>query len=136
VEYDYSELDELVLAYAVSVHKSQGSEYPCVVIPLLTQHYILLQRHLLYTAITRGKRLVIVVGSKKSFGHRCEERQDPEAVYVVEESVGEMNSQLRACLTISRSALVQKPTNISQKLFDPKRLSDKTLRAHLNGFFH
>lgn len=51
---------------AVSVHKSQGSEYPCVVIPLLTQHYILLQRNLLYTAITRGKRLVVVVGSKKA----------------------------------------------------------------------
>jgi exodeoxyribonuclease V alpha subunit len=66
VEYDYSDLDELVLAYAVSVHKSQGSEYPCVVIPLLTQHYILLQRNLLYTAITRGKRLVVVVGSKKA----------------------------------------------------------------------
>ena len=66
VEYDYSDLDELVLAYAVSVHKAQGSEYPCVVIPLLTQHYILLQRNLLYTAITRGKRLVIVVGSKKA----------------------------------------------------------------------
>ena len=68
VEYDYSDLDELVLAYAVSVHKAQGSEYPCVVIPLLTQHYILLQRNLLYTAITRGKRLVIVVGSKKALG--------------------------------------------------------------------
>jgi exodeoxyribonuclease V alpha subunit len=68
VEYDYSDLDELVIAYAVSVHKSQGSEYPCVVIPLLTQHYILLQRNLLYTAITRGKRLVIVVGSIKAMG--------------------------------------------------------------------
>jgi len=68
VEYDYSDLDELVLAYAVSVHKAQGSEYPCVVIPLLTQHYILLQRNLLYTAITRGKRLVILVGSKKALG--------------------------------------------------------------------
>jgi exodeoxyribonuclease V alpha subunit len=68
VIYDYSDLDELVLAYAVSVHKAQGSEYPCVVIPLLTQHYILLQRNLLYTAITRGKRLVIVVGSKKALG--------------------------------------------------------------------
>jgi exodeoxyribonuclease V alpha subunit len=66
VVFDYSDLDELVLAYAVSVHKAQGSEYPCVVIPLLTQHYILLQRNLLYTAITRGKRLVIVVGSKKA----------------------------------------------------------------------
>jgi exodeoxyribonuclease V alpha subunit len=66
VVYDYSELDEVVLAYAVSVHKSQGSEYPCVVIPLLTQHYVLLQRNLLYTAITRGKKLVVVVGSKKA----------------------------------------------------------------------
>ncbi len=66
VAYEYSELDELVLAYAVSVHKSQGSEYPCVIIPLLTQHYMLLQRNLVYTAITRGKRLVIVVGSKKA----------------------------------------------------------------------
>ena len=57
VEYDYSDLDELVLAYAVSLHKGQGSEYPCVVIFLLTQHYILLQWNLLYTAITSGKRL-------------------------------------------------------------------------------
>ncbi|MFA6221709.1 MAG: ATP-dependent RecD-like DNA helicase [Desulfomonilaceae bacterium] len=66
VSYDYPDLDEIVLAYAVSVHKSQGSEYPCVVIPLLTQHYVLLQRNLLYTAITRGRKLVIVVGSKKA----------------------------------------------------------------------
>ena len=66
VVYDYSELDEVVLAYAVSVHKSQGSEYPCVVIPIMTQHYVLLQRNLLYTAITRGKKLVVIVGSKKA----------------------------------------------------------------------
>jgi exodeoxyribonuclease V alpha subunit len=66
VSYEYSELDEIVLAYAVSVHKSQGSEYPCVIIPLLTQHYMLLQRNLIYTAITRGKELVIVVGGKRA----------------------------------------------------------------------
>jgi exodeoxyribonuclease V alpha subunit len=66
VTYDYSDLDELVLAYAVSVHKSQGSEYPCVVIPLLTQHYVMLQRNFIYTAITRGKKLVILVGSKRA----------------------------------------------------------------------
>jgi exodeoxyribonuclease V alpha subunit len=66
VIYDFSELDELVLAYAISVHKAQGSEYPAVVFPLLTQHFIMLQRNLLYTAITRGKKLVIVVGSKKA----------------------------------------------------------------------
>jgi exodeoxyribonuclease V alpha subunit len=66
VIYDFSELDELVLAYAISVHKAQGSEYPAVVFPLLTQHFIMLQRNLLYTAITRGKKLVVVVGSKKA----------------------------------------------------------------------
>lgn len=66
VTYDYPDLDEIVLAYAVSVHKSQGSEYPCVVIPVMTQHYMLLQRNLLYTAVTRGKKLVIIVGSKKA----------------------------------------------------------------------
>jgi exodeoxyribonuclease V alpha subunit len=66
VHYDYSDLDELMPAYAISVHKSQGNEYPAVVMPVLTQHYVLLQRNLLYTAITRGKRLVILVGSKKA----------------------------------------------------------------------
>ncbi|MBC7357364.1 MAG: ATP-dependent RecD-like DNA helicase [Desulfacinum sp.] len=66
VRYDFSELDELAHAYAISVHKSQGSEYPAVVVPLLTQHFMMLQRNLLYTAITRGKRLVILVGSKKA----------------------------------------------------------------------
>lgn len=66
VTYDNSELDELVLAYAISVHKSQGSEYPAVVIPVHTQHYIMLQRNLLYTAITRGKKLVVLVGTKKA----------------------------------------------------------------------
>jgi exodeoxyribonuclease V alpha subunit len=64
--YDRNELDQLVHAYAVSVHKSQGSEYPAVVLPLHTQHYMMLQRSLLYTAVTRGKRLVVLVGSRKA----------------------------------------------------------------------
>jgi exodeoxyribonuclease V alpha subunit len=59
-------LDEVVLAYACSIHKSQGSEYPAVVIPLLIQHYVLLQRNLIYTAVTRGKKLVILVGTRKA----------------------------------------------------------------------
>jgi exodeoxyribonuclease V alpha subunit len=59
-------LDELSLAYAISVHKSQGSEYPAVIIPLLTQHFPLLQRNLLYTAVTRGKNLVVIIGTKKA----------------------------------------------------------------------
>jgi exodeoxyribonuclease V alpha subunit len=66
VAYDFEELDELLPAYAISVHKSQGNEYPCVIVPVLTQHFVLLQRNLLYTAITRGRRLVVLVGSKKA----------------------------------------------------------------------
>jgi exodeoxyribonuclease V alpha subunit len=66
IPYDFPDLDEIVPAYAVSVHKSQGSEYPAVVIPLLTQHYMLLQRNLIYTAVTRGKKLVVLVGTKKA----------------------------------------------------------------------
>ncbi|MBV7336980.1 AAA family ATPase [Chloroflexi bacterium TSY] len=66
VPYDFLELDELVHAYAVSVHKSQGSEFPAVVIPILTTHYMMLQRNLLYTAVTRAKRLVVLVGQTKA----------------------------------------------------------------------
>ncbi len=66
VVYDFGDLDELALAYVLSVHKSQGSEYPCVVIPLHTQHFLMLQRNLLYTAVTRGKRLVVLVGTQKA----------------------------------------------------------------------
>jgi exodeoxyribonuclease V alpha subunit len=66
VKYDHADLDELVLGYACSIHKAQGSEFPAVVIPLHTQHYVMLQRNLLYTAVTRGRRLVVVVGSRRA----------------------------------------------------------------------
>ena len=66
VVYDFNELDELVPAYAISVHKSQGSEYPAVVMPVHMQHYLLLQRNLVYTAVTRGRALVVLVGSRKA----------------------------------------------------------------------
>ncbi|MBT7371189.1 MAG: ATP-dependent RecD-like DNA helicase [Gammaproteobacteria bacterium] len=68
VEYLFGELDEVALAYAVSIHKSQGSEYPAVVIPMMMQHYMMLRRNLLYTGITRGKKMVVVVGQKKAIG--------------------------------------------------------------------
>lgn len=68
IDYDFTELDELVLAYAISVHKSQGSEYPAIIMPVTTQHYILLQRNLLYTAVTRAKKLAVLVGTKKALG--------------------------------------------------------------------
>jgi exodeoxyribonuclease V alpha subunit len=85
VAYASDELDELALAYAATVHKSQGSEYAAVVIPVHTQHFVMLQRSLLYTAVTRGKKLVVLVGSRKALGiavrnaevaQRCTRLQD------------------------------------------------------------
>jgi exodeoxyribonuclease V alpha subunit len=66
VAYDFADLDELQLAYAVSIHKAQGSEYPAVIIPLHTQHFVMLQRNLIYTAITRGRKLVVIIGSRRA----------------------------------------------------------------------
>jgi exodeoxyribonuclease V alpha subunit len=66
VSYPFGELDELVLCYATTIHKSQGSEYPVVVIPISTQHYMMLKRNLIYTGITRGKKLVVLVGQKRA----------------------------------------------------------------------
>jgi exodeoxyribonuclease V alpha subunit len=68
VTFASDELDELALAYATTVHKAQGSEYPAVVIPVHTQHFVMLQRALLYTAVTRGKKLVVLVGNRKALG--------------------------------------------------------------------
>jgi len=68
VVYDFGELDEVSLAYAITIHKSQGSEFPAVVIPLATQQYLLLQRNLVYTGITRGKKLVVLIGQRKALG--------------------------------------------------------------------
>ncbi len=66
VVYDFLETDELELAYAISVHKSQGAEYPCVVMPVITQHYMMLQRNLLYTAVTRARKLVVLLGTRRA----------------------------------------------------------------------
>ena len=66
VRYDISELDELMLAYATTIHKAQGSEYPVVVMPVLMTHYVMLQRNLIYTGITRAKKLLVMIGSKKA----------------------------------------------------------------------
>jgi exodeoxyribonuclease V alpha subunit len=68
VTYGLGELDEVMLCYATTIHKSQGSEYPAVVIPIMTQHYMMLERNLLYTGITRGQKLVVLVGQKKAVG--------------------------------------------------------------------
>ncbi|MBV5330291.1 MAG: ATP-dependent RecD-like DNA helicase [Chlorobium sp.] len=75
VEYEFGELDEVQLAYATSIHKSQGSEYPAVVIPLAMQHYTLLERNLIYTAVTRGKKLVTIIGQPKALAMAVKNRK-------------------------------------------------------------
>ncbi len=69
VEYDVSELDELTLAYAVTIHKSQGSEFPVVVMPVTMKHYVMLQRNLIYTGITRAKKICVLVGTTKALAY-------------------------------------------------------------------
>jgi exodeoxyribonuclease V alpha subunit len=76
VVYEFDELDELALAYALTIHKAQGSEYPAVVMPLHTQHFLLLRRNLLYTGITRGKQLVILIGSRKALALAIQRQED------------------------------------------------------------
>ena len=88
VDYDFSELDELQPSFAMTVHRAQGSEFPAVVVPVLTQHYPMLQRNLLYTAITRGRRLVVVVGSRRAL-----------AMAARNDRPGERNSMLKARLS-------------------------------------
>ena len=66
VTYDYADLNEITLAWATSIHKSQGSEYPVVILPLYTQHYVMLSRNLFYTGLTRAKKLALIVGSEKA----------------------------------------------------------------------
>jgi len=68
VEYDFTDLDQLTLAYAISIHKSQGSEYPCVVMPMVMSHFMMLERKLIYTGLTRARRLAVLVGSRKAIG--------------------------------------------------------------------
>ncbi len=75
VEYEFGELDEIALAYATSIHKSQGSEYPAVVIPLAMQHYTLLERNLIYTGVTRGKKLVVIIGQPKALAMAVKNRK-------------------------------------------------------------
>ncbi len=92
VSYDVSELDELVLAYAVTIHKSQGSEYPIVVMPFLMNHYVMLQRNLLYTGITRAKKVIVIAGTKKALAYT-----------VRHVTVSERNTMLRQDLEKSKN---------------------------------
>ncbi len=94
VTYESKDLDQLLLAYAISVHKSQGSEYPAVVIPLTTHHYVMLQRNLLYTALTRGKQLVILVGTEQAVRHAVESEQTLVRYTYLPDQLQDVNAHL------------------------------------------
>jgi exodeoxyribonuclease V alpha subunit len=91
VEYQFGELDEIALAYAVSIHKSQGSEYPAIVIPMMMQHYMMLRRNLLYTGITRGKNMVVLVGQKQAIGMAAKGRVEDRRWSKLEEWLSAIN---------------------------------------------
>ena len=88
VRYDYGELDELILAYAISVHKSQGSEYPAIILPLYSTHYIMLQRNLLYTALTRARALAVIIGTPKALAIAVKNNQVVERYTGLREALG------------------------------------------------
>ena len=102
VEYEASELDELTLAYATTIHKSQGSEYPIVVMPVLMTHYVMLQRNLIYTGITRAKKICVLIGTKKALSFairnmsvlkrntKLKERLNPELAKPTEKKLGKI----------------------------------------------
>lgn len=95
VEYEFYDLEEVVLAYAVSIHKYQGSECPCVIIPIHTSHFKLLYRNLLYTGITRGKKLVIVIGTKKALGMAINNEEIRQRHTGLIQAMHEFNPQLQ-----------------------------------------
>ena len=92
VTYKHDELEQLTLAYAVSIHKSQGSEYPVVIIPVLTEHWVMLNRNLLYTAITRGKSLVILIGQRKALRRAVENIEGLQRFTQLSERIVEMST--------------------------------------------
>lgn len=90
VNYDFNELDELMLSYAATVHKSQGSEYPAVVMPIHTQHYALLQKNLLYTGITRARKLVVLVGTMKAVAIATKRMKSKHRITLLKERLGDI----------------------------------------------
>ncbi|MEM1282906.1 MAG: ATP-dependent RecD-like DNA helicase [Chlamydiota bacterium] len=95
VEYDFSDLDEIVHAYAVSIHKYQGSECPCIIIPIHTTHFKMLHRNLFYTGVTRGKKLVIIVGTKKAITIAVNNDEVKKRYTGLQQSITELNSPIR-----------------------------------------
>jgi len=93
VNYDYADLDEITLAWSVTVHKAQGSEYPVVILPMFMQHYMMLSRHLLYTGLTRAKKLAILVGPKKAIGLAVRQVKDQQRYTLLAHRLRSTSSQ-------------------------------------------
>jgi len=87
-------MDQLNLAYAISIHKSQGSEYPAVIFPMTTHHYVMLQRNLLYTAMTRGKQLVVIIGMDSALQHAVENDSPAMRYTTLQSEFGEVWNEL------------------------------------------
>ena len=85
VSYDYADMDEITLAWSVTVHKAQGSEYPIVILPIFMQHYMMLSRNLIYTGLTRAKKLAILVGPKKAIGLAVRQVKDQQRYTLLQE---------------------------------------------------
>jgi exodeoxyribonuclease V alpha subunit len=130
VEYDVSELDELTLAYATTIHKSQGSEYPIVVMPVLMTHYVMLQRNLIYTGITRAKKICVLIGTKKALSFaihnmsvlkrntKLKERLNPELAKPMEKKLSKiypMNEPVMEAAAESSESYVKKQPTIKTK---------------------
>ena len=103
VEYEATELDELTLAYATTIHKSQGSEYPIVVIPVLKTHFVMLQRNLIYTGITRAKKICVLIGQPKALAYA-----------ILNLTVSKRNTKLKDRLCGEIEVTDTSPLNISQ----------------------
>jgi exodeoxyribonuclease V alpha subunit len=117
VKYAFGELDEIVLCYATSIHKSQGSEYPAVVIPLSTQHYMMLKRNLVYTGITRGKRLVVLVGQKRALAIAVKGQQVERRWSKLQERLRELSHPHHpARREESRSSVAVEPAKFAGKV--------------------
>ena len=120
VSYDVTELDELMLAYATTIHKSQGSEYPIVVIPVLMNHFVMLQRNLIYTGITRAKKVLVLVGTKKALAYAVRNVTVSKRNTMLKERLQRLDITVKAHPAqeakkpVSRSGIRQKPMPIPQ----------------------
>lgn len=120
IQYDVTELDEIVHAYATTIHKAQGSEYPIVVMPILMNHYVMLQRNLIYTGITRAKKILVMVGTKKALAYA-----------VINVTVTKRNTLLKERLAGEREKLIEENKVFSYMEFMETRITEQNRENNL-----